>query len=117
MHGIGTPLPSILAMCSENVHEIDNALTIVTIAIVSRTYHSNHNYMHKASRDQVPSNNKAGGSSSVDNASNDQSECHVSLGLGKSILQSLLALFTLGGCINTTIVQLVAEYTGKSHGK
>ena len=113
MHGIGTPLPSILAMCSENVHEIDNALTIVTIAIVSRTYHSNH----KASRDQVPSNGMAGGSSSVDNANNDQSECHIPLGLGESILQSPLALFTLGGCINTTIVQLVAEYTGKSHGK
>ena len=49
-------------MYSKNVHEIDNALTIVTIAIVSRTYRSNNNYMHKASGDQVPSNGKAGGS-------------------------------------------------------
>jgi len=70
-------------MYSENVHEIDNALTIVTIAIVSRTYHSN-NYMHKASRDQVPSNGMAGGSSSVDNANNDQSECHIPLDFAKA---------------------------------
>jgi len=67
-------------MCSENVHEIDTALTIVTIAIVSRTYHSNNNYMHKASRDQVPSNGMAGGSSNVDNANNDQSEGHIPIG-------------------------------------
>jgi len=55
-----------------------------TIVIISRVAETKHQ-----------SSDKAGESSSVDDVNDDQSEGHIPLGLGKGILQSPLALFTL----------------------